>query len=334
MKKTLFLLILLFLNTTLSSEEKSKIAVLDLEAKNISADKAATMSAMIRNDLMNTAKFTILDKAEMDKVLNEKGFKATECSNPQCAVEAGKFLNVRSVLVGTFSLIDKKLYISVRAIDVRSGTAIFSYSGTGKTNEELIAASKAIAGKMTLADVGKLEKQSGPEPEQQKNSKNIENEKGKEPQTLYHEFVTPLNADGSIDTGRLWLQTLGGKLGIGANVLGGHVRLGLGSNFLVEFKAQFDEDNILAAARVDYYYAVISGKLPILLYGGVEGGVPFSNLLTQGYEAGVFTGAEVLATNNIGVGADIGAYYFNLSSDLGSINDIGIIINVAVTLYF
>ena len=125
-----------------------------------------------------------------------------------------------------------------------------------------------------------------------------------------------------------------GKIGVGFNWTGAQARMDIGSNFLAEIRGQYSANNLLLALRGYYVLPKLTGQPPVQSYFGVEFGIPFSTVLTSGFEAGAFFGGEVFVTKNIGVGLDLGPYFISISSDLGSVSDIGLIINLGVTYYF
>ena len=55
---------------TAYGQEKTAIAVLPLEGRNISADEAMTLSDRLRAELTNAGTYSIMERAEMEKVLN------------------------------------------------------------------------------------------------------------------------------------------------------------------------------------------------------------------------------------------------------------------------
>ncbi len=125
-----------------------------------------------------------------------------------------------------------------------------------------------------------------------------------------------------------------GKIGVGFNWTGAQARMDIGSNFLAEIRGQYSGNNLLLAVRGYYVMPKLSGQPPVQPYAGLEIGLPFSTVLTSGFEAGAFFGGEVFVTKNIGVGLDVGPYFISISSDLGNVSDFGIIFNLGVTYYF
>jgi TolB-like protein len=121
-------LIAVFLITTSIDAQtiKMQIAVVDLQAAGISLVEAQTFTERLRSELVKSGQFTILERAEMEEILNEQGFQLTGCTSAECAVEVGKLLNVRQICAGSVGKIGGVYSISARLIDVESGKIIRS----------------------------------------------------------------------------------------------------------------------------------------------------------------------------------------------------------------
>lgn len=115
-------LILLLLATALFSQEN--IAVLDLEADGVTASEAKTLTNKLRGELINTGKFTVIERGQMDEILKEQGFQKTGCTSQECVVEVGQLLGVKSMLAGSVGKVGTIFLISLRQIDVAKGTVL------------------------------------------------------------------------------------------------------------------------------------------------------------------------------------------------------------------
>ena len=89
-----------------------------------------------------------------------------------------------------------------------------------------------------------------------------------------------------------------GKIGVGFNWTGAQARMDVGSNFLAELRGQYSANNLLVALRGYYVLPKLTGQPPLQPYFGVEFGIPFSTVLTTGFETGAFFGGEVFVTKN------------------------------------
>ena len=104
MKLKIFLCIFLFLfliSTGFSQQEKMRIAILDLQAQGVSDITAKTVSDLLRTELFNTKLFIVVERQQMDSVLKEQGFQQSGCTETECAIQVGKLLSARKMLIGS-----------------------------------------------------------------------------------------------------------------------------------------------------------------------------------------------------------------------------------------
>ncbi len=117
--------------------EQLNMAVADLEPQNVSSGDSAVIADMLRNELVKTGAYNIVEKKNMDKLLAEQAFQQTGCTSEECAVKLGKLLNVQRIVVGSFGRLLNKYYISVRVINVETGKIDFGESARGETVEQI-----------------------------------------------------------------------------------------------------------------------------------------------------------------------------------------------------
>ena len=89
----LSIIMIFLLSTPLLSKNKMRIAVMDLKGIGVSQRTAKTASNMIRNKLINTRKFTVIERSQMSAILEEQGLQQTGCTDEACAVEMGRLLS-------------------------------------------------------------------------------------------------------------------------------------------------------------------------------------------------------------------------------------------------
>jgi len=103
-------------------EQKTTAAVMDLEAKEgISKGVTSTLSDYLRTQLVNTDKYIIVTRENMEEILKEQQFQAVNCTSDRCIVEAGKLLGVRKMFAGSIGKVGITYIISLRIINIQSG---------------------------------------------------------------------------------------------------------------------------------------------------------------------------------------------------------------------
>ncbi|MFC1669260.1 CsgG/HfaB family protein [Spirochaetota bacterium] len=129
--------------------KKMRIAIIDFKAKGIPKSDAVKVSELVRNELINTGKFTVIERAQMKEILKEQGFQQTGCTDVSCAVKVGKLLSAKKILVGTVMKLGRKIIITGRIVDVEKGVAEFSEKGKARSNDDLDIAVENFAAKLS-----------------------------------------------------------------------------------------------------------------------------------------------------------------------------------------
>lgn len=114
-------LFILFLSGSLFAEEQKYIAVTELEPLAIEPQNATILSNKLRSDLVNTGAFKVIERGEMNKILQEQEFQQTGCTSSECAVEMGQVLGVSHIVSGSISKMDSLYYVNVKLINVATG---------------------------------------------------------------------------------------------------------------------------------------------------------------------------------------------------------------------
>ncbi len=140
-KAILFLSIILTLPVY---AESPRVAVLDFVGKGISEKDASAVADFFRTDLVNTGRFTVLDRGNMNEILKEQEFQATACTDTACAVEIGKFLSMEYMFSGTVTKFGNKYVVSASMIGVETGQIMSSKRETVSEFSDMIDATGKI----------------------------------------------------------------------------------------------------------------------------------------------------------------------------------------------
>ncbi len=102
-------------------ERKPTIAVLNIDSKGVIQD-AEAMGYMVRLELEKTGAYSVLDRYEVADVFSKNKFAAENCFSKSCVVEAGKLLKTDKMLSGSVERFGEKIVVTMRLIDVDSGS--------------------------------------------------------------------------------------------------------------------------------------------------------------------------------------------------------------------
>lgn len=125
-----------------------RIAVMDFEARSIPREDALKLTEIIRNDIVNTGKFTVIERSQMGQIIKEQGLQQSGCTDVSCAVELGKILSAGKILVGTVMRIEEQYIITGRIVDVEKGVVDFSEKSVAGNKSEIIVAVSAFVEKL------------------------------------------------------------------------------------------------------------------------------------------------------------------------------------------
>ena len=122
----LFLLlgITLFTVNLNAQESKVKVAVLDPTTSGISMDEGTKLAVqeLISSSLVNTGKFTIVERSMIDKIVKEQSFQNSDIADNSQATAIGKLSGASKVFLSVVSLVGGRNMLSIKIIDVETAT--------------------------------------------------------------------------------------------------------------------------------------------------------------------------------------------------------------------
>ncbi|MCD6578591.1 hypothetical protein J7L48_03880 [bacterium] len=156
MKKsvTLFFLIILFVFSANvfsdTTEAKSAVAVIDLQAKKgVSADVASMLSDYLRSKLLNTNKYIMVTRENMNLILKEQDFQRSGCTSQECIVQIGKMLGVSKIFTGSLGMIGSVYVLNIKMLNIETGQIEKAESDQAKSEEDLLASVEKIVAKIS-----------------------------------------------------------------------------------------------------------------------------------------------------------------------------------------
>jgi TolB-like protein len=126
MKKIYFILLFLLLKNPLYSLDKPRIAIGEIKAIGVSRILAEQFTELISYELINSGKFIVIERSEVERVLKEQEFSMTGCTDVSCNVQIGKLVSATKILSGTISKLNSKFILIVKIIDVEKGVTQFA----------------------------------------------------------------------------------------------------------------------------------------------------------------------------------------------------------------
>lgn len=126
------------------------IAIFDFDiVGNIDKDISRPLSDSVRNVIVNSGKYKVMDRANMDRILREQAFQMTGSVLKERAVEAGQFLGVGNIVIGSIGIVGRTYFISLSLVNIESGETERVEEDTCKCElDQLIESTKRVANKL------------------------------------------------------------------------------------------------------------------------------------------------------------------------------------------
>ncbi|MFW9928278.1 MAG: hypothetical protein ACFFD1_02695 [Candidatus Thorarchaeota archaeon] len=125
MRIKIFILFLTLLSEIMAQSSKETTAVLPIECSGFN-DKnlSEAITEFTQNAFVTYSDYKIIEKSQVKKIIDEQGFQLSGMT--ENAVEAGKLLSTKKVIVGSLLKLGKEITFSLRIVDTESGEVIKS----------------------------------------------------------------------------------------------------------------------------------------------------------------------------------------------------------------
>lgn len=100
---------------------KPSLAVSDFQGRGVSAEEALTLSDRYTAEIMQTGRFQVLERSRISEIMKEHAFRQSWCNDAACAVEIGRLIAVRKMVIGAVSRVGGIFTVNVRMVDVETG---------------------------------------------------------------------------------------------------------------------------------------------------------------------------------------------------------------------
>ncbi|MDP6583595.1 MAG: PEGA domain-containing protein, partial [Anaerolineales bacterium] len=153
MKKLLAILLLFF---SFASAQKT-IAVIEFEGLGISQVTAKALTNELESYLSNMGIYRVVERGQMENILQEQGLQQTGCISSECAVEVGQALGAQLLVSGSISKIGTIYSVTAKIMDVETGEVIkpANYRYRGDDVGELLDGMADIVAQLTGQSVKK-----------------------------------------------------------------------------------------------------------------------------------------------------------------------------------
>jgi TolB-like protein len=111
-------------------------------------DMAIELSDMLITKLINTGKYDVVERSQLDRIMQEKSLAQSGVVEEKEAMQAAKLAGADVILVGTASIAGDKIETDARIIDLKSGVAKCAMSSSAYSLSDLRALADDLAGQI------------------------------------------------------------------------------------------------------------------------------------------------------------------------------------------
>ena len=97
------------------------IAIIDFEGISVSEADAKALTQRLTSEMISLGVYQIVERSEMKRLLEEQEFQYSGCVDISCAVDIGKLIGAKYMVVGSVSKIGRAYSLDSRMIDVETG---------------------------------------------------------------------------------------------------------------------------------------------------------------------------------------------------------------------
>jgi len=142
------LLVAVMLGITFTAETAfcTRVAVIDFESIGDDPNIGRGVTEIVRTELIKTGSYEVVERALLNKIIEEQRFQLSDLVDPSKAVELGKLLGADLILTGSVVKIGTSYTINARFIDVKTGMAKRAEAIRGNEINELTYMSSQLIG--------------------------------------------------------------------------------------------------------------------------------------------------------------------------------------------
>ncbi len=110
------------------------VAIIDFESLGLSVSETRVLVNRLRNEIAGLAVYTVVERQEIERILQEQDLSGSGCTTSECLVETGRILNVKYIIGGSIGRVGRTFSISMRMMDVAT-SQLFSFADYDYTGE-------------------------------------------------------------------------------------------------------------------------------------------------------------------------------------------------------
>jgi TolB-like protein len=136
-----------------------RIAVFNFDDTNAAAKKEGygeAVSGMLMTELINGKVFQVIERSEIDRMMDEMAFQVSGAVDASTAKRIGELLGVDILVFGTVAKFGQLVETDIRLIDTQSGKALLAENASSESGIEMRQMVESLARKIEKRYLGRL----------------------------------------------------------------------------------------------------------------------------------------------------------------------------------
>jgi TolB-like protein len=135
------------------SNSRPRIAIFAFEEQSSEMDNqtfGTNLAEMLITALHQTDKFDVIERRQLNKILEEQALSQTGALEEETAVAVGQIMGLNAVVVGNISRLNRRLEADSRLVDLNSGKILAAVNGQIRSEDEARALANDLAQKLAV----------------------------------------------------------------------------------------------------------------------------------------------------------------------------------------
>jgi len=144
---------------TLNDKVRQRIAVLSLKPTTKAAAEEGygdMVSEMLITGLIKTGRYEVLERSQIKQILNERQFSETDVVTGESAMNVGRMLKVKYLVIGSVARIQNLTEVDVRFVDTETGKALLAENVSCQSLGDLRNSINRLVNKVSAGYPGRL----------------------------------------------------------------------------------------------------------------------------------------------------------------------------------
>jgi TolB-like protein len=146
--------LLLSASLAVALDKDITMAVFDFKANGVSESLARSVTELFLVNLVESEKIRIVERTDIEKILEEHELMLSGLTEESDAIEAGKLLSANKVLLGSVNKFGERLLLTARVVDTEQGYTEHAQKAQLDSEEDLINEINRISKRIVTRVVG------------------------------------------------------------------------------------------------------------------------------------------------------------------------------------